>query len=81
MELEDSHVVYFKRLLDEYCRLAGQKVNLDKSEVFVSPNLKRELRSLLCEVLRVRVVDKPGIYLGVELDVTRCKLFRVGSCW
>lgn len=91
MDLDTSHVVYFKWLLDEYCRLAGQKVNFNKSEVFLSPNAKPEMREFLFEVLRVKVVDKPGVYLGAELGCVKRKgglfqkvLDRIGSrlaCW
>lgn len=73
MEFDASHVVFFKWLLDEYCRLAGQKINLDKSEIFASPNLSLEMKGSLFNVLGIKVVEKSGVYLGADLGFSRRK--------
>lgn len=62
---------WLKWLLDEYCRVAGQKVNFTKLEILVCPNMRTDSKELILVVLGIRVVDKQGIYLGVELDFTK----------
>lgn len=81
MEFDDHHVQRFKWLLDEYRYLAGQKVNFSKSEIVVSPNFKADKRDFLPMTLGVKIVEKPGVYLGADLDFTRRKgeLFKKNS--
>lgn len=42
MEFKLEHVWCLKWLLDDYCAQAGQKINYGKSELFVSPNMRKE---------------------------------------
>lgn len=59
--------------MDDYCNFARQRINCKKSEIFVSPNMAMEERGVLKEVFGIRIVDKPGLYLGSDLDFTRRK--------
>lgn len=39
----------------------------------MSPNLKADMRDFLSVTLGVKIVEKPGVYLGADLDFTRRK--------
>lgn len=57
-----------KWFLDAYCDQAGQKINLRKSEIYVSTNMTQSDINLLSQILEIKVVAKPGVYLGASLD-------------
>lgn len=76
----------FKMVLDVYCCQAGQKINFNKSELFVSPNMHSDEVLNLKRIFGVKCVDKPGIYLGANMDFSLRKgslfskvLDRVGA--
>jgi ribonuclease HI len=54
-------------VLDDFCHLSGQKVNLSKSKVFFSPNVNPNLRHHLCGILGVSSTPNIGKYLGFPL--------------
>lgn len=60
-------------ILDAFCAFAGQRINKGKSELFVSPNMKVVHRVFLTHVFGVKIVDRPGVYLGADLDFTKRK--------
>lgn len=61
------HVLsYF--LIFTACAQAGQKINFTKSELFVSPNMHLRDVDWLKRIFGVRCVDRPGVYLGANLD-------------
>ncbi|CAL9026164.1 unnamed protein product [Prunus brigantina] len=47
-------------LLKWYCIASGQLINLDKSNIFFSPNVPSELRIEICDVLNIQ----PAVNLG-----------------
>jgi hypothetical protein len=55
------------RVLDDFCHLSRQKVNLSKSKVFFSPNVNPNLRQHLCGILGVSSTPNIGKYLGFPL--------------
>jgi hypothetical protein len=55
------------RVLDDFCHLSGQKVNLSKSKVFFSLNVNPNLRQHLCGILGVSSTPNIGKYLGFPL--------------
>lgn len=71
MEFNVERAWCFKWLLDVYCKQAGQKVNFDKSELFVSPNMRLDDVDILKRIFCVKCVDKPGVYLGANLDLSQ----------
>ena len=60
------------RVLDDFCHLSGQKVNLSKSKVFFSPNVNPTLRQHLCGILGVSSTPNIGKYLGFPLRPNGC---------
>lgn len=86
MEFNEEHASCLKWILDVYCKQAGQKINFHKSELFTSPNMCARDVSKLKLIFGVKFVDKPGVYLGANMDFTMRKgsifgriLERVGS--
>ena len=75
----DDSLLYFKNdakslatlrtTLEWYCTLLGQKINLDKSNLFCSPNMSREDQECLASLLQVNLVVNPSKYLGVNFKL------------
>lgn len=51
--------------LQDFENMSGQKVNLDKSILYSSPNIPSNQRAELSDILGMRVLVKMGNYLGV----------------
>lgn len=58
-------------IIEAYCAFAGQKVNKSKSAVLLSPNMCNWQKEFIGNVLGIKIVAKPGIYLGTDLDFSR----------
>ena len=54
-------------VLDDFCSCSGQKINLSKSKVLFSPNVKPDVASRLCRILGVSSTQDIGKYLGFPL--------------
>jgi hypothetical protein len=66
-EASTSYCLTISRILEEFCFVSGQKVNLSKSKAFFSPNVSPDNRSSLCDILRVSSTPDLGRYLGFPL--------------
>ena len=53
-----------REILDSFCELLSQKVSLDKSKVYFSPNTSPESREEMCGVLGIHSTPNLGKYLG-----------------
>lgn len=62
-----------KGFLDDYEKALGQKINLDKSQIFFSSNCPEDTRDLLTNYLGVRSVTSMEKYLGLPTMVRRRK--------
>jgi ribonuclease HI len=49
--------------------LSGQTINLDKSELYCSPNMTTTQKNTLANALQVKLVDHPGKYLGITFKL------------
>lgn len=84
--MDVEHAWCLKWILDVYCKQAGQKINFHKSELFTSPNMSsQEVSNLKC-IFGVKCVERPGVYLGANMEFSMRKnsifgriLQRVGS--
>ena len=75
----DDSLLYFRNdakslatlrtTLEWYCIISGQKINLDKSDLFCSPNMSREDQEGLASQLQVNLVVNPSKYLGVNFKL------------
>ncbi|XP_074305857.1 uncharacterized protein LOC141641079 [Silene latifolia] len=52
---------------------SGQMINLQKSFVKFSPNSPADFKSHMTSILRMRAADSFGTYLGVPVDLPKCK--------
>lgn len=51
-------------LLHSYCSASGQLINVDKSNLYFSPNTPCQIINLLNSILQMRVISDLGKYLG-----------------
>ena len=54
-------------VLSKFCLKLGQKVSLDKSRIYFSPNFKEEERVEACDLLGIQEARTIGKYLGFPL--------------
>ncbi|XP_075669750.1 uncharacterized protein LOC142639464 [Castanea sativa] len=54
-------------VLDTFCKLVGQKVNLAKSRVLFSSNVNRRCKRSICRKLGINATQNLGQYLGFPL--------------
>ena len=64
------------------CDPSDQRINFQKSEIFVSPNMLAKDKPIVREILGIAIVDSPGIYLGSAMDfkikkVTYLQVFMI----
>ena len=56
-----------RETLDSFCELLSQKVSLDKSKVYFSPNTNPESREEVCGVLGIHSTTNLRKYLGFPI--------------
>ena len=54
-------------VLDDFCAVSGQTVSDSKSRVYFSPNMDRDTRVPLCDILGFASTPTLGKYLGFPL--------------
>ena len=54
-------------ILRIFCNESGQKVSLEKSRIYFSPNVEAETRDEVCERLGIRATSMIGKYLGFPI--------------
>ena len=47
--------------------LLGQRINFKKFEIFLSPNFQKRKKRWLSGILKVKCINQPSKYLGIEL--------------
>lgn len=62
-----------KRVISQYEKASGQRINLDKTEITVSSNISVERRKELSDRLGVREVEQHSKYLGLPTLIGRSK--------
>ncbi|KAL6184297.1 hypothetical protein ACLB2K_045700 [Fragaria x ananassa] len=60
-------------ILHTYCSALGQRINIDKSSLFFSPNTPPQIIHLISSVLNMKIVTDPGRYLGLPTIWGRSK--------
>ena len=56
-----------KDVLDEFCSMLGQSVSITKSRMYFSPNVDRDTRESLCDILGFASTASLGKYLGFPI--------------
>ena len=54
-------------VLDEFCSMSGQSMSITKSRVYFSPNVDRDTRESLCDILEFASTTSLGKYLGFPI--------------
>ncbi|KAG5531062.1 hypothetical protein RHGRI_025876 [Rhododendron griersonianum] len=70
LKVTDSGISTIHSILNSYCQLSGQLVNLQKSSIFISPNSPPSLYSSISSSIHIPFSPSFGKYLGVNLDLT-----------
>lgn len=63
-----SNIISFKRIIDDYQIISGQRINFNKSEVVFSHNVSNELRNFVLPLLGIQQVSLHSKYLGIPLS-------------
>ena len=53
--------------MNEFCGQFGQIVSEAKSKVYISPNVDRDMRDFLCNILGFQSTPNIGKYLGIPI--------------
>ncbi|KAI5336490.1 hypothetical protein L3X38_015758 [Prunus dulcis] len=69
----NHNCVVMEEILFDYCLASGQLINLDKSNIFFSPNTPLWVRKDLCWIFGIKEADNPGNYLGLPTIWGRSK--------
>ena len=54
-------------VLDKFCNMAGQKINLNKSRIYFSPNVTGRKKNAICRKFGMVAIQNLGRYLGFPL--------------
>ncbi|BFG34804.1 hypothetical protein CerSpe_210780 [Prunus speciosa] len=54
-----------KKIVDDYCMASGQELNVDKSSLFLSPNVSNSLAREICNTLGMTPTLDHGTYMGL----------------
>ena len=66
---EKTSPITIQNTLAWYCRISGQSINLEKSELFCTPNMTQQDKASLANLLSVKLVSNPGKYLGLDFKL------------
>ena len=58
-------------VIDEFCSASGQSISESKSKVYFSPNVDRDIRESLCDILGFNSTPNLGKYLGFPIKHSR----------
>lgn len=62
-----AQVRVIRGILERFCEASGQKVNLEKSKIFFSRNVLRELGRLISDESGIKSTNDLGKYLGMPI--------------
>uniref|UniRef100_A0A803QCV6 CCHC-type domain-containing protein n=1 Tax=Cannabis sativa TaxID=3483 RepID=A0A803QCV6_CANSA len=68
-----SECLHLKAILDNYSKLSGQRINLEKSELCVGKKITYETGLSLAAVLEVKLVECHTKYLGMPASIVKRK--------
>ena len=66
---DNASVQNLQIILNWYCSISGQSINLAKSDVFCSPNMPLKEQQDLARTLQVNLVQRPNKYLRVRFKL------------
>lgn len=66
-EASVEQIGVIRRVLERFCKASGQKVSLEKSKIFFSSNVSRELGKLISDASGIQSTRELGKYLGMPI--------------
>lgn len=66
-EASVDQIMLLKSILDLFCRCLGEKVSEDKTHIFFSKNVTKQLRMQNCRESGFKETSDLGKYLGVPI--------------
>lgn len=66
-EASEGQISLIKQILNMFCRSSGQKVSEEKTRIFFSQNVDRQLKQAICNISEFQVTNDLGKYLGVPI--------------
>ena len=69
MKENSSNAIAMKNIPDTYCVALGQKVSVEKSSIYFSPNTSVEERVQICNILNIMTEALNDKYLGLPTHV------------
>ena len=67
-KVDEDSCEAISEVLDEFCEESGQKVSMEKSRIYFSPNVQAERRSEICSRLGIQATANIGNYLGFPIN-------------
>lgn len=68
-----SEAKHLNEIFDEYQRVLGQKINLNKSEMVFIPNIIQSVKKEFQDFMPIQITDSITKYLGLPTQVRRSK--------
>lgn len=66
--MDEDSCEAISEVLNEFCEESRQKVSMDKSRVYFSPNVQAEIRDETCARLGIQATTNIGKYLGFPIN-------------
>lgn len=66
-EASVAQIRVIRRILEKFCAASGQKVSLEKSKIFFSGNVSRDMGKLISEESGIKSTCDLGKYLGMPI--------------
>ncbi|KAG7558925.1 Ribonuclease H-like superfamily [Arabidopsis thaliana x Arabidopsis arenosa] len=66
-EASVAHVRVVRSVLETFCKASGQKVSLEKSKIFFSSNVSRDMERSISEASGIESTKELGKYLGMPI--------------
>ena len=68
-----SQVPIVMDTLDKFCKMSSLKVSLEKSQALCSPNISRNKKEAISNLMTIRIVYDLGKYLGIPIPKGKVK--------
>ena len=66
---DDHSLDTLQKILEWYCIVLGQCINLSKFDLYCSPNMPIEEQKALAQTLKVNLIQNPSKYLGINFKL------------
>ena len=67
VKVDEDSCKAISEVLDEFCEESGQKVSMEESRIYFSPNVQSKIKSGICSRLGIQATTNIGNYLGFPI--------------